>query len=351
MISVESIDELTSVIKRHPVIWDNIHANDYDQQSLFLGPYVGRSTDLVPKLNGVLTNPNCEYGANFVPIHTLAQWCKCGSGRQQRKTSAVLAAAAQLENENNEMLEDGCEDGSSYPLLYTPEEALESALKKWILEFGISRRQCQDYHPVKNPRSVSQAASMEEQGSGDSDSGRDMEVTRDDHEEEEVVEADVDEAGGDNSTSTDPIADTLTNLELSSTPNSEPFDYDNLMTLVHFFYLPNKHGPRAQHIVDEFCWLKRHAPGFKLIKNCTGGSLTGSDGDCEEDGDEVRGEELTVVEPSYDTPVEEEEEEEENAMTYAQVSGGCDRVDQCDSCAQLVIVQLNCCVLSSASLM
>ena len=26
---------------------------------------------------GVMTNPNCEYGANFIAIHTLAQWNKC----------------------------------------------------------------------------------------------------------------------------------------------------------------------------------------------------------------------------------------------------------------------------------
>lgn len=38
-ISVESIDEVSSVLKRAPVIWDNIHANDYDLQRLFLGPY------------------------------------------------------------------------------------------------------------------------------------------------------------------------------------------------------------------------------------------------------------------------------------------------------------------------
>lgn len=24
-----------------------------------------------------MTNPNCEYGANFVAIHTLAQWSRC----------------------------------------------------------------------------------------------------------------------------------------------------------------------------------------------------------------------------------------------------------------------------------
>lgn len=38
-ISVASIDEVSTVLKRAPVIWDNIHANDYDPQRLFLGPY------------------------------------------------------------------------------------------------------------------------------------------------------------------------------------------------------------------------------------------------------------------------------------------------------------------------
>lgn len=35
-----------------------------------------RPTDLIPKLKGVLTNPNCEFYPNFVAIHTLATWCK-----------------------------------------------------------------------------------------------------------------------------------------------------------------------------------------------------------------------------------------------------------------------------------
>lgn len=75
-ISVESIEEVSKILKRAPVIWDNIHANDYDQKRLFLGPYKGRSTELIPRLKGVLTNPNCEFESNFVAIHTLATWYK-----------------------------------------------------------------------------------------------------------------------------------------------------------------------------------------------------------------------------------------------------------------------------------
>jgi len=75
-ISVESIQNVAKKIQRPPVIWDNLHANDYDQTRLYLGPYEGRPPELVQHLNGVLTNPNCEYGANYVAMHTLSQWSK-----------------------------------------------------------------------------------------------------------------------------------------------------------------------------------------------------------------------------------------------------------------------------------
>ncbi len=75
-ISIKSIEEVAKVFQRPPVIWDNIHANDYDQKRVFLGPYDGRSPELIPHLRGVLTNPNCEFEANYIAMHTLAQWCK-----------------------------------------------------------------------------------------------------------------------------------------------------------------------------------------------------------------------------------------------------------------------------------
>lgn len=78
-LTVESIQEVTEVLRRPPVIWDNLHANDYDQKRVFLGPYAGRSPELIPLLRGVLTNPNCEFHANQIAIHTLAHWSKCDS--------------------------------------------------------------------------------------------------------------------------------------------------------------------------------------------------------------------------------------------------------------------------------
>nr|XP_046261590.1 protein O-GlcNAcase isoform X2 [Scatophagus argus] len=113
-ISVESIEEVSSVLRRAPVIWDNIHANDYDPQRLFLGPYKDRPTELIPKLRGVLTNPNCEFYPNFVAIHTLATWCKATTDGGQRDV------------EMGDEEQDAC---------YSPQKALVLALTDWLQEF------------------------------------------------------------------------------------------------------------------------------------------------------------------------------------------------------------------------
>ncbi|EDQ92565.1 uncharacterized protein MONBRDRAFT_19257, partial [Monosiga brevicollis MX1] len=73
-IDVPSLQELRAVIKRKPCIWDNIHANDFDKRRVFLGPYHGRSWQILEHVSGVLSNPNCEYHANFIPLQTLGEW-------------------------------------------------------------------------------------------------------------------------------------------------------------------------------------------------------------------------------------------------------------------------------------
>ena len=73
-IAVEAMEEISRIVQRKVTIWDNLHANDYDQTRLFLGPYSGRDARIVEHTRGVLTNPNCEFEVNFVALHTLAQW-------------------------------------------------------------------------------------------------------------------------------------------------------------------------------------------------------------------------------------------------------------------------------------
>ncbi|XP_026131666.1 protein O-GlcNAcase-like [Carassius auratus] len=134
-ISVASIEEVSAVLRRPPVIWDNIHANDYDPQRMFLGPFKNRPTELIPKLRGVLTNPNCEFELNFVAVHTLATWCSSG---------------------HRDVSMDGDDQGSDY----NPHEALRLALSDWLVEFGRadqpdgagagrSKRQASDEEPMQ----------------------------------------------------------------------------------------------------------------------------------------------------------------------------------------------------------
>ncbi len=158
-ISPASIDELSETLRRKPVIWDNLHANDYDQKRLFLGPYSGRPAALLPKLKGVLTNPNCEYGANFVAINTVAQWSKCTSdssetdreGRKVAVGSESVSADIELEQEGNDRDQRyGYEDEDDHvpDHVYHPRSALRKSLLLWLPEFKRTKSM---WGPISKP--------------------------------------------------------------------------------------------------------------------------------------------------------------------------------------------------------
>lgn len=92
-ISVESIRELAGVIKRKPVIWDNIHANDYDNRRYFAGSYAGRPLELKNEILGILTNPNCQFQLNYIPIHSLGQYLATDSDWNPRENYLELLEA------------------------------------------------------------------------------------------------------------------------------------------------------------------------------------------------------------------------------------------------------------------
>ena len=71
-IPVDSIERLSTRIRRRPIIWDNLFANDYDVRRLYCGPYSGRPRELRGAVRGILINPNNEYPINFIPLRTLA---------------------------------------------------------------------------------------------------------------------------------------------------------------------------------------------------------------------------------------------------------------------------------------
>ncbi len=73
-ISVEHVEKLNLILKRQPLIWDNLHANDYDGTRFYCGPYSGRPLELRGAVRGILHNPNNEAPLNFVPWNTLSDY-------------------------------------------------------------------------------------------------------------------------------------------------------------------------------------------------------------------------------------------------------------------------------------
>ncbi|XP_034659872.1 protein O-GlcNAcase [Drosophila subobscura] len=141
-ISIESIQEITEVLRRPPCIWDNLHANDYDQKRVFLGPYTGRSPELIPHLRGVMTNPNCEFYANFIAIHSLASWSRCS---MDSKMNSSLSSDIKLETEN----EDEMPTEFLSKNVYHPRVALKNAISDWLPEFFVEK---EAWGPITKPQ-------------------------------------------------------------------------------------------------------------------------------------------------------------------------------------------------------
>jgi len=90
-ITVGGVRELRNILRRKPLIWDNLHANDYDGRRFYCGPYAGRAPELRSEVSGLLSNPNNEFPLNYVPLRTLAEFVRCegGWGPRQAYLSAM----------------------------------------------------------------------------------------------------------------------------------------------------------------------------------------------------------------------------------------------------------------------
>jgi protein O-GlcNAcase/histone acetyltransferase len=75
-ITVEHLREVRALFQRKPLIWDNLHANDYDGRRFFCGPYAGRPVAILDEASGILTNPNCEQPLDAVAVRTLAAFVR-----------------------------------------------------------------------------------------------------------------------------------------------------------------------------------------------------------------------------------------------------------------------------------
>jgi hypothetical protein len=75
-LSAEGLREIGRVLRRKPVIWENFHANDYDVRRVMAGPLGGRKAEILGLIDGLITNPNNEFEANFVPVHTTGAFAR-----------------------------------------------------------------------------------------------------------------------------------------------------------------------------------------------------------------------------------------------------------------------------------
>lgn len=158
ILTADEIREITEVLKRKPLIWDNLHANDYDQKRMFLGPYNGRSPELIPLLRGVVTNPNCEFHANAIAIHTLGQWSRCSTEVNSEYSSCFLLSILQLylvpDSISDIKLETENEDDDENPPnylsenIYHPRVALKNAILEWLPDFFQEK---QAFGPIVKP--------------------------------------------------------------------------------------------------------------------------------------------------------------------------------------------------------
>uniref|UniRef100_A0A665UX92 protein O-GlcNAcase n=1 Tax=Echeneis naucrates TaxID=173247 RepID=A0A665UX92_ECHNA len=322
-ITVESIEEVSKILKRAPVIWDNIHANDYDQKRLFLGPYKGRSTELIPRLKGVLTNPNCEFESNFVAIHTLATWYKSNMNGVRKDVvmtdgeDSTVSIQIKLENE-------GSDEELETDMLYSPQLALKMALTEWLGEFGVphqynSRQVPQSgakgtaidvssmaapslcssttvttvfQQPIMSPVEVEKKDSDEEpmemvvekQDEPEAEPEADPEEKHvgpilADKMAEDLKPMDTDKESLTDSKSPEEslqedsgsdIAPMQTDDQLKQDvfvpgPNekplftAEPLTLEDLSLLAELFYLPYEHGPKAMQMLKEFNWLRANS--------------------------------------------------------------------------------------------
>ena len=203
----EEIIELTKVLRRKPLIWENLHANDYDIHRVFLGPYSGRSPDIIPHIKGVFTNPNCEYSLNIPALSTLAAWSHCYDPRTGNISSWNPMKASDLAIPH---FLDEC---------HRPTVVATNASISKSTHVTVSQQ------PL-NSDSNSPVSSLKEKGS----------------------------------TSGDPFA-----ARPPRTSEDVTLDKDDIELLFHFYWLPHSNGPKAETLVKNFHQLRDYAHIIKKL--------------------------------------------------------------------------------------
>uniref|UniRef100_A0A8C8LRT8 protein O-GlcNAcase n=1 Tax=Oncorhynchus tshawytscha TaxID=74940 RepID=A0A8C8LRT8_ONCTS len=222
-LSVEGLSEVQSVLQRPPLVWDNLHANDYDSRRLFLGPFKGRYPQLATQLRGLLLNPNCEFEANYIPLHTLGTWYRTGReekkgkkrGEGGRRGRSSCQKSGTLESEN---CHPTTREGRPKP----PREPPQG-----------------DSPPPSSPEGEEGVRRGEKEGRSEGGDGE---------EREKKLHNNQFQQGPGQPRSPGGV------LCVGKAPLSE----SQIRLLVGLHYLPHEHGPSAQRLLQDLTWLKEH---------------------------------------------------------------------------------------------
>lgn len=291
-ITIEHLVRVGKVMRRKPLIWDNLHANDYDLKKIFMGPLMHRSVKIKSVTSGLLSNPNGRYEANFIPIHTLSDW--------NAADRDLLAHESGLSEDNGILFNIECNTET----VYIPEVSLINAATTWIDEFITpsviqptqspiltadvigcvpERRESvwlldfPENHGVIVPEPVAavevpaenivQAAIPTEEPmpselnsmAPEYSQPMEMDDGAETVEDEAMLAADDDMAGLSVFSGLAVTEEEIKNQRLAL-----------LTTLCEIFYLPFENGPRVVNLFNDFTWLMQNASvmkkGFKDIE-------------------------------------------------------------------------------------
>ncbi|XP_017212504.1 protein O-GlcNAcase [Danio rerio] len=243
-LSADSLAEVQSVLRRPPLIWDNLHANDYDSRRVFLGPFKGRPPGLRAHLSGLLLNPNCEFEANFIPLHTLGSWYK------ERK-----------------------ETGKGDKEAYSVDRALSTALQDWIKELSLPLQPGRQLRPTDLKPST---LSVKSKSSDSSDNQHGAQPKRPITSSQSTGALSSDEIPADPAISQDLKAGENHVCRSSSHDKSSrrglcsgraPLSEAQVRLLVGLYYLPHEHGPPAQNLLLDLTWLKANCHCVSVNEN------------------------------------------------------------------------------------
>jgi hypothetical protein len=240
-ITVPHILSVNSVLQRRVTIWDNLNANDYDQRRLCLGPFSGRSSNVSSRISGMLTNPNCEFELNFIPLNTLGQWFE------------ILKI-----NEKRDKIDDNDDDDSIQTTdVYQIDKAFHQSLVDWLPEFNKIKSANDSQQIIKVifliylfNKNILFKIKIDNSPQAMSPKSQVSLLTNDEDSQDSINE--------------NQISSKIHKMECDI--NGE-LTLDDVRLLVEFFYLPYQHGPNAQQIYMDFYWLRFNYNSHQNVKN------------------------------------------------------------------------------------